>query len=530
MIQINKIKEPFIYYCQKVIPLAFDESLSYYEVLCHLTAKIKEVIDEQNIEGQAIEELQEKYLLLVDYVEHYFDNLDVQEEINNKLDDMAEHGELADIIAQYLGLAGVLAFDTVANMVAGENLVNGSICYCLGQETYNDGLGSFYKIRTITSDDTVDGKNIIALNVSNTLIAEKIFNLDLETLKSEMSLINNKKYLFISDSYETGYQGSGQPTIEGFITKTKNQLNLNATIIAENGYGFLGMESNHKWKTLVENTTIENKNLYTDIFILGGMNDRGTDEQIENAMSELFTYLKNNFPNAIIHVGCVGKYAKSNETNLNNMRKITKLYKTYTTLHGNKYIDNSELLLHNMSWFISDNIHPNQKGETQLSYGLMQYILNNKIENFMSIENNLDYQTDTLTPASNVSFTGLAIYSYMTQDNVNLYFNAQINFSENITLNNLTDVTIGNLSDSYVCASTNNQGLDEIIEGYVYSVNEINGSHFVKVLFRFYNDYNNDLHLKAFTVLDNGGVLNLTINQIAFPYGTIKSNINPHYC
>ena len=48
MIQINKIDSPFIYYCQKVIPLAFDESLSYYEVLCNLLAKIKEVIDEQN--------------------------------------------------------------------------------------------------------------------------------------------------------------------------------------------------------------------------------------------------------------------------------------------------------------------------------------------------------------------------------------------------------------------------------------------------------------------------------------------------
>lgn len=38
---------------------------------------------------------------LHDYVHDYFDNLDVQEEINNKLDDMADSGELAEIITEY---------------------------------------------------------------------------------------------------------------------------------------------------------------------------------------------------------------------------------------------------------------------------------------------------------------------------------------------------------------------------------------------------------------------------------------------
>jgi hypothetical protein len=38
----NKIKMAF---CQKVLPLVYDESLSYYEVLCKLTDKMNEVID-----------------------------------------------------------------------------------------------------------------------------------------------------------------------------------------------------------------------------------------------------------------------------------------------------------------------------------------------------------------------------------------------------------------------------------------------------------------------------------------------------
>lgn len=186
MIEINKIKSPFLYCCQKVIPLAFDESLSYYEVLCHLTAKIKEVIEEQNIEGQAIQELQEKYLLLVDYVDNYFDNLDVQEEINNKLDDMAESGELTDIIAQYLQLAGVLAYNTLNDLENAENVANGSICMILGKDTYNDGKTCYYKIREILNTDVIDGDNIIAITNDETLVGEKISKYDIEQLDTRV--------------------------------------------------------------------------------------------------------------------------------------------------------------------------------------------------------------------------------------------------------------------------------------------------------------------------------------------------------
>lgn len=74
------------------LPTAYIESMSYYEGLCYLVNYIVNNIDpnvKQN--SEAIEELQ-------NYVKNYFDNLDVQEEINNKLDDMAESGELAEII------------------------------------------------------------------------------------------------------------------------------------------------------------------------------------------------------------------------------------------------------------------------------------------------------------------------------------------------------------------------------------------------------------------------------------------------
>lgn len=157
------------------IPTSYLISMSYEEQLLWLCNYLeKEVIPALNNNAEAVKEVQELFTELKSYVDNYFDNLDVQEEINNKLDEMAESGQLADIIAQYLGLAGVLAFDTISDIANATNITEGSICRTLGETTYNDGKGAFYKVRTITSGDIVDGVNIVALSVSNTLIAEKI--------------------------------------------------------------------------------------------------------------------------------------------------------------------------------------------------------------------------------------------------------------------------------------------------------------------------------------------------------------------
>ena len=176
MINVEKIKPTglFTNYIYKAIPLAFDESMSYYETLCGLLSYLKDtVIPTLNNNADAIIEIQNLMVELQNYVDNYFENLDVQTEINNKLDEMAESGQLTDIIAQYLELAGVLAYNNVNEMKQAQNLVNGSICKTLGYHSLNDGGESYYKVRTITNEDTIDEGSIIALN-DVTLVAELI--------------------------------------------------------------------------------------------------------------------------------------------------------------------------------------------------------------------------------------------------------------------------------------------------------------------------------------------------------------------
>lgn len=111
---------------------------------------------------------------LHDYVHDYFDNLDVQEEINNKLDAMVEDGTLQEIVADYLNARAVFGFDTVADLKNADNLTNGSFARTLGYYAKNDKGSALYKIRTITNDDVVDEKFILEMTNDNTLIAELI--------------------------------------------------------------------------------------------------------------------------------------------------------------------------------------------------------------------------------------------------------------------------------------------------------------------------------------------------------------------
>ena len=151
---------PFAHFCCTIgnLPTSYMISLTYEEQLLWLCQYLeKTVIPAVNTNAEAVAELQNLYIQLKEYVDNYFTNLDVQQEINNKLDEMAKSGQLADIIAQYIQLQGLLCYNSVADMKNAKNLVNGSFAKTYGFYSYNDGGGSFYKIRNILN--TEDTKN-----------------------------------------------------------------------------------------------------------------------------------------------------------------------------------------------------------------------------------------------------------------------------------------------------------------------------------------------------------------------------------
>lgn len=94
---IETIESPFRRFVTTigVFPTAFTDAMTYYDCLAYLVKYLEDnVVPAVNNNAEALETLQ-------NYVVHYFDNLDVQDEINNKLDAMAEAGTLAEIMAEY---------------------------------------------------------------------------------------------------------------------------------------------------------------------------------------------------------------------------------------------------------------------------------------------------------------------------------------------------------------------------------------------------------------------------------------------
>lgn len=140
------------------LPTAFVESMTYYELLAWFTNYLETVIiPTVNNNAEAVEELQGKFIdfknateaeiaefetnitalynQLKNYVDTYFDNLDVQDEIDHKLDEMVTDGTMDRIINQEI-------FGEITN-----------------------AIGDLTKLRTVKKGNLVDAINCANHNV-----------------------------------------------------------------------------------------------------------------------------------------------------------------------------------------------------------------------------------------------------------------------------------------------------------------------------------------------------------------------------
>ena len=90
--------KPFVFWAQTTLPTVFDDSLSYYEVLTKLTKMVNVLLENTDTAEHNIEALATVFTQLQDYVNHYFDSLDVSAEVDKKLDEMVADGTLNEII------------------------------------------------------------------------------------------------------------------------------------------------------------------------------------------------------------------------------------------------------------------------------------------------------------------------------------------------------------------------------------------------------------------------------------------------
>lgn len=206
---IETIESPFRRFVTTigVFPTAFTDAMTYYECLAYLVKYLEEtVIPAVNENAEALEELQTLYVELKSYVDNYFANLDVQEEINNKLDAMAESGELQDILNDYFkGEFEKLDVKIDAEAETRQNADN-----TLATQIQNTNTNLQAEISALAS-----GSPIAVTSTSEMTDTTKVY----------VNTTDGKWYYYDGDSWEIGgtYQSTGidpeDPVIAGKLDK-----------------------------------------------------------------------------------------------------------------------------------------------------------------------------------------------------------------------------------------------------------------------------------------------------------------------
>lgn len=285
------------------------------------------VTDFEDSVNDTVDDYIDKFNRLHDFVDDYFDNLDVQDEVDHKIDEMVTDG----------------TFDRIINQeIFGE--INADIADLYAK------LGTLANLETPVKTSIVTAIN---------------------------SVIHHK-YVLVGDSYLGGYDGSTTVNSWGYYFKDCNGISSDDCYIwYESGAGFVraGGDHGYNFKSLIEAkvATISNANEITDVIICGGVNDHSYDiGTITNSMSACIASAKTNFPNATIYVGCISNKSTYNE-NVTRQQINDRVLYVYRQCgkYGARYLSNIEQICHDWSNFGVDGVHFTQDGYQKIGAGLM---------------------------------------------------------------------------------------------------------------------------------------------------------------
>ena len=188
---------PFQAFLAANIPAVYDNTMSYYDELTGLIAYIQNtLIPAVNTNQEALVQLQGLYTQLKDYVDHYFDNLDVQEEINHKIDEMVIDGTFQQIFDLYVG-PQLQTLDT--------KIDNTKIDI---EQDISDAVASEARVRLAADNhlqtqinEVASGSPLVAASTSEMTDTSRVY----------VNTTDGKWYYYDGDSWEIGgtYQATG---------------------------------------------------------------------------------------------------------------------------------------------------------------------------------------------------------------------------------------------------------------------------------------------------------------------------------
>lgn len=217
--------------------------------------------------------------------------------------------------------------------------------------------------------DVLDNK----INVTNSNVAS-VSN-RVSKLEGAKSVLEGRYFIFVGDSYMYGYTPEGK--VEGFADKVKHITGLNGNIFARGGEGFAKSGPYGNFLDRLKDYD-GNKNKVTDVVVIGGYNDQGFSySEIGAGISEFYSYMHSNFPNATLSVGMDGWSTSTSK--YNGLRKVLEAYTKASASVPFRMIKNLEYALHFSDFFSSDGFHPNDDGQNAIANYLTSWILGGDI-------------------------------------------------------------------------------------------------------------------------------------------------------
>ena len=142
------------------------DAITNWQLFCKLGEEMNKIIEKVNQSGEQVENLTNAFIELQNYVNNYFENLNIQDEIYNKLDEMAESGQLAQIIAEFVSNNKlILNYNNIVEMSSDATIQPFQFLQTFGYYNKNDGgRAKYFVTQNIDNIEENDGFHILLEN------------------------------------------------------------------------------------------------------------------------------------------------------------------------------------------------------------------------------------------------------------------------------------------------------------------------------------------------------------------------------
>lgn len=300
-------------------------------------------------------------------------------------------------------------------------------------------------------------------------------------IATKQDIINSKKkkYIFIGDSWNTTDTPTGGEPIAPWGGYLATYLGLESSDYYNYGNGGSGFVAGTPFLTILQNANIPDKELITDIIVIGGLNDIQYISQLYTAIGDFKTYVKENFPNATITLALA--QWNTNKTIRDSLRQV---YANFNNAVGGnlKVINDAIQCAHNYAFYQVDGSHLLPMGTNFLAYNIANAIKGGNLGAFVDV----DAVSLTLKNVNIESFSGIitnALYGNIISTEFMRVGNSDITFKDNVTIEPYTPVLIGEIAHKLISGNSNN------ITRWNTSGWLFNGTNYINVNLSFYLDF-----------------------------------------